>query len=205
MDELPRNLAPRVGLRGASLGGSSSSLSPASPGEPAPSSPAASTSLTAVPGAPFRGWAQAIRGSSGSRSSSSSSSRLPPPVAARRPGSEDSAMTSVSAFRADTGSEKQGARAWPRHRGGPEPLEPVEATSHAGWSAPRPPRGCPAPPLAATHLTPPRACAERALAAVGGAGRGLGVGLLPASSTRKLRGVEVGGPCCSYWSAGVKV
>uniref|UniRef100_A0A9L0S2K4 O-phosphoseryl-tRNA(Sec) selenium transferase n=1 Tax=Equus caballus TaxID=9796 RepID=A0A9L0S2K4_HORSE len=106
-DELRRVRTLREGQRGASLGRSSSSLSPASPGEAAPSSRAVSTSLTALPGAAFRGWAQAIRCSSGSRSSSSSSSsRRPPPGDARRPGSKDSAMASLRAFGAETGSER---------------------------------------------------------------------------------------------------
>lgn len=97
--EFRRPLGPREGQRGASLCGSSGSSSPASRGKAAPSSPPASTSLTAPPGAPLRGGAQAIRGSSGSRSSSSSSSvssaRLPLPGDSLRPGAEDSAIATL--------------------------------------------------------------------------------------------------------------
>ena len=113
----------------ASRGRSGSSRSLAWLGEAAPSSPAAVSSLTAPPGATFRRWAQAIRGSSGSRSSSSSSSsRLPLPADSGLPGSEASAMASLCAFRAETDSERRGVQVWSRHRGAPEPLGQTEET-----------------------------------------------------------------------------
>lgn len=149
--ELRLTLTLREGRLDASQDRSSSSLSPASRGEAAPSWPAASTSLTAIPGAPLGGWAQAVRGSSGSRSSSSSASKLPPPSSdASRPDSEDSAMASLCAFRVETGSEWRAARLWPRHRGELQPLWRVQDTSQT----PCPPGGC---PRAVASRAPPRA------------------------------------------------
>lgn len=177
-----RELTLREGRLGASQDWSSSSSSPASRGEATPSSPAASTSLTALPGAPLGGWAQAIRGSSGSRSSSSSSSRLPPPSAdASRPGSEDSAMASLRAFCVETGSERRAARLWPRHRGGPQWLGPVEDLLTGVPPAPRQPGGC---PRAAASRAPPRANPAPARKGGGGGGRGRHLQLLEREDAR---------------------
>lgn len=164
--ELRRTLTLREGRLDASQDRSSSSLSPASRGEAAPSWPAASTSLTAIPGAPLGGRAQAVRGSSGSRSSSSSASKLPPPSSdASRPDSEDSAMASLCAFRVETGSEWRAARLWPRHRGELLPLWRNQDTSQT----PGPPGGC---PREVASRAPPRANpapAQKGGGVVGGA------------------------------------
>lgn len=137
--------APREGQPGESLGRISSSWSSAWRAEAAPFCRAASSSLTAVPGALFRGWAQAIRGSSGSRSSSSPS-RLSPPAAARLPDPGDSAMASsvLSALTRAQRGEVSGSGLGIAGKTGQ--LGQTEATSLARRRAWVPPTGCPAPP-----------------------------------------------------------
>lgn len=125
--------------------------------------PSSSCSLTALPGAPLRGWAQATRGSSGSRSSSSSSEG--------RVGSQASAMMS----RGGSGAQSHQAPDWGLSitPNGGRPLPPTPP--HQSTS-PRPPRPAPRP-RPATPLEPgtPASRLRRMTgggASEGGAGQG---------------------------------
>lgn len=109
--------------------------------------PSSACSLMALPGAPLRGWAQATRGSSGSRSSSSSSEG--------RGGWQSSAMASAGGSGAQSGRAPPGwglsiapnrgrrtAPTPPHQSTGPRPPRP--AAGHAPPLEPRDARHTPA-------------------------------------------------------------
>lgn len=119
--------------------------------------PSSACSLMALPGAPLRGWAQATRGSSGSRSSSSSSEG--------RGGWQSSAMASAGGSGAQSGRAPPG---WglsiaPNRGRRTAPTPPHQSTG------PRPPRPAAghAPPL-----EPRDACTRLRRRAGGGASQG---------------------------------
>jgi hypothetical protein len=146
------------------------------------SAPSSACILTALPGATLRGWAQATRGSSGSRSSSSSSEG--------RVGSQASAMMS----RGGSGAQSRRAPDWdpsitPNRGGLLPPTPPHQSTSPR---RPRPAAGH-APPLEPrdAFLTPAQKDRGWGKRGWGGAGRGRALMATCVSTPRALPAIAV--------------